>query len=163
MPACARAGNKSHKYVEEYEASDNELHRTKAGLMDVAEVAYATRNKRSVWTVSTSPFRDAHFATFPPRLVEPMVLAGCPPGGTVLDPFGGAGTVALVASRNRRQSVLIEAKEDYAQIAARRLTYEWSGPEGRRRRDMAKKQQTVAALPLFNNGDSHGEEETTAR
>jgi DNA modification methylase len=55
------------------------------------------RNKRSVWEVATQPFSEAHFATYPPALIEPCILAGCPKGGTVLDPFGGAGTTGLVA------------------------------------------------------------------
>ena len=79
------------------------------------------RNKRSVWTVPTKPFRDAHFATFPPDLIKPCVLAGCPEGGTVLDPFGGAGTTGLVAEQNNRDSILIELNPEYAQIARDRL------------------------------------------
>ena len=64
-------------------------------------VAYeGTRNKRSVWTVASQPFPDSHFATYPPDLIEPCILAGCPVGGTVLDPFGGAGTTGLVADRH---------------------------------------------------------------
>jgi hypothetical protein len=67
------------------------------------------RNKRSVWTVATKPFPEAHFATYPPELIEPCILAGCPPGGgTVLDPFGGAGTTGMVADRLQRNAVLIE-------------------------------------------------------
>lgn len=79
------------------------------------------RQKRSVWTVPPSPFKEAHFATFPPALVEPCVLAGCPEGGTVLDPFGGAGTTALVANRLRRDAILCELNPEYAAIATRRL------------------------------------------
>ena len=79
------------------------------------------RNKRSVWTVPTKPFRDAHFATFPPDLIKPCVLAGSPEGGTVLDPFGGAGTTGLVAEQNNRDSILIELNPEYAQIARDRL------------------------------------------
>ena len=79
------------------------------------------RNKRSVWTVPTKPFRDAHFATFPPDLIKPCVLAGCPEGGTVLDPFGGAGTTGLVAQQNNRDSILIELNPDYIEIAKERL------------------------------------------
>ena len=74
-------------------------------------------NKRSVWPVPTKPFKGAHFATFPPDLIEPCVLAGCPEGGTVLDPFGGAGTTGLVAEQNNRDSILIELNPEYAQIA----------------------------------------------
>tara|TARA_Y100001970_G_scaffold276669_1_gene379711 strand:- start:2059 stop:2976 length:918 start_codon:yes stop_codon:yes gene_type:complete len=79
------------------------------------------RNKRSVWTVTTKPFKGAHFATFPPDLIEPCVLAGCPEGGTVLDPFGGAGTTGLVAEQNNRDSILIELNPDYIEIAKERL------------------------------------------
>lgn len=80
-----------------------------------------TRNRRSVWTVATKPFKGAHFATFPPDLIEPCVLAGCPEGGTVLDPFGGAGTTGLVAARNSRNSILCELNPEYAAMAAERI------------------------------------------
>lgn len=80
------------------------------------------RNKRSVWTVATAPFKEAHFATFPPALIEPCILAGCPAGGTVLDPFGGAGTTGMVADRHHRDAILIELKPEYAAIARRRIT-----------------------------------------
>jgi DNA modification methylase len=80
-----------------------------------------TRNKRSVWTVPVKPFMDAHFATFPAALIEPCILAGCPTGGTVLDPFGGAGTTGLVADRLGRSAVLIELNPDYAALAERRI------------------------------------------
>ena len=79
------------------------------------------RNKRSVWTVPTKPFKCAHFATFPPDLIEPCVLAGGPEGGTVLDPFGGAGTTGLVAQQHNRDSILIELNPDYIEIAEKRL------------------------------------------
>ena len=78
-------------------------------------------NKRSVWTVTTKPFSGAHFATFPPDLIEPCIKAGCPKDGTVLDPFGGAGTTGMVADRLERNAVLIELNADYAQIARDRL------------------------------------------
>ena len=75
---------------------------------------YETRNRRSVWTVTTKPFKGAHFATFPPDLIEPCILAGCPRGGTVLDPFGGSGTTAGVAIKNGRSAVLCELNPEYA-------------------------------------------------
>lgn len=81
-----------------------------------------TRNKRSVWTVNTEGYREAHFATFPPALVEPCILAGCPKGGTVLDPFGGAGTTGMVADRLGRNSILIELNPEYAEMAERRIS-----------------------------------------
>lgn len=80
-----------------------------------------TRNKRSVWTISTQPFPEAHFATFPEALVEPCVLAGCPAGGTVLDPFAGAGTTGLVAVRLGRGFVGMELNPEYAAMARRRV------------------------------------------
>ena len=63
------------------------------------------RNKRSVWTVTTKPFAEAHFATFPTDLITPMMKAGCPPMGVVLDPFMGAGTTAFTAKHLGRQFV----------------------------------------------------------
>jgi DNA modification methylase len=79
------------------------------------------RNKRSVWTVATQPFKEAHFATFPPALIEPCILAGSPKGGMVLDPFGGAGTTGLVADRLQRDATLIELNPEYVEIAKRRI------------------------------------------
>jgi DNA modification methylase len=80
------------------------------------------RNKRTVWQIPTAPFPEAHFATFPPALIEPCILAGCPKDGTVLDPFGGAGTTGLVADRLGRNAILIELSHDYAAIAEKRIT-----------------------------------------
>lgn len=82
---------------------------------------HTTRNKRSVWEVATQPFNEAHFATFPPALIKPCVLAGCPEGGLVLDPFGGAGTTGLVADRLKRNAILIELNESYAEMARHRI------------------------------------------
>lgn len=115
------SGNKTHKGVTEYEASDSEEHRTKAGLLKISETPYALRNKRSVWTVATAPFSEAHFATFPPALIEPCILAGCPKGGTVLDPFFGAGTTGLVADRLGRDCIGIELNDAYVAMARKRL------------------------------------------
>ncbi len=74
-----------------------------------------------VWDIPTASFSGAHFATFPPALVAPCIMAGCPVGGTVLDPFGGAGTTGLVADKLKRNAVLIELSEDYADLARERL------------------------------------------
>lgn len=79
------------------------------------------RNKRSVWTVTTQPFPGAHFATFPPKLIEPCILAGSSVGGTVLDPFNGAGTTGLVALRHDRDYIGIELNPEYAQMARDRI------------------------------------------
>jgi hypothetical protein len=74
-----------------------------------------------VWQIATASFSGAHFATFPPALVVPCILGGCPRGGVVLDPFGGAGTTGLVADRLGRDAILIELNPDYAAMAAERL------------------------------------------
>jgi len=78
-------------------------------------------NPRSVWTVPVSRFAGAHFATYPPELIEPCILAGCPEGGTVLDPFAGSGTTAGVAIANNRRAVLIEANANYVDLINRRV------------------------------------------
>lgn len=78
-----------------------------------------------VWNIATRPFSEAHFATFPPELAARCILAGCPRDGVVLDPFGGAGTTALVAARFNRSAILIELNPDYADIAQNRLEKEW--------------------------------------
>lgn len=80
------------------------------------------RNKRDVWTVSTSSFKGAHFAVFPESLVEPCVLAGCPEGGVVLDPFMGSGTTGVVAQRLGRRFVGIDINLDYCRMAAERIS-----------------------------------------
>ncbi len=82
---------------------------------------YEMRNKRSVWTVPTKPFSEAHFAVFPPKLIEPCILAGCPVGGIVLDPFMGSGTTALVAFEHGRNYLGIELNPEYIKLANRRL------------------------------------------
>lgn len=79
------------------------------------------RNRRSVWSINTEPFSGAHFAVFPPALVEPCILAGSRRGDLVLDPFLGAGTVAAVCQQLQRRFVGIEIKPEYAKIAQDRL------------------------------------------
>lgn len=79
------------------------------------------RNKRSVWTIATAPFSEAHFAAFPPELPEICIKASTKPGDTVLDPFGGAGTSGLVADRLQRHAILIELNPEYAAMAERRI------------------------------------------
>lgn len=79
------------------------------------------RNRRSVWTVTTKPFKGAHFATFPPDLIAPCILAGCPEGGTVLDPFGGSGTTAGVALAYGRKAIMCELNPEYAYLMENRV------------------------------------------
>jgi DNA modification methylase len=79
------------------------------------------RNRRSVWTVTTQPFPGAHFAVFPEKLITPCILAGCPKGGTVLDPFGGSGTTGVVAAKHGRKSILIDLNPEYCDMARKRI------------------------------------------
>ena len=97
-----------------------EYHATGGGIGSEEKI-YNKKNKRSVWTITTKPYKEAHFATFPTDLIEPCVLAGCPEGGTVLDPFGGSGTTGLVASKHNRNAVLCELNEGYIDIAEKGL------------------------------------------
>jgi site-specific DNA-methyltransferase (adenine-specific) len=94
--------------------------RTATGFAD-HDVLVTTRNRRSVWTVTTKPYKGAHFATFPPDLIRPCILAGCQIGGTVLDPFGGSGTTAQVAIEEGREAILCELNADYIKLAHERL------------------------------------------
>ena len=84
---------------------------------------YETRNKRSVWNVATKPYKEAHFATFPPELIEPCILAGAPTGGMVLDPFGGSGTTGMVSEQLGRNATLIELNPEYIKIAENRISH----------------------------------------
>lgn len=81
-----------------------------------------SRNRRSVWTVTTKPYKGAHFATFPPQLIEPCILAGCPADGTVLDPFGGSGTTGQVAKSLWRNAILIELNPTYKGLIEKRIS-----------------------------------------
>lgn len=112
--AQRRSGNKERKYDDAVDRPDSHLGRS-------IPWEGATRNKRTVWTVATKPYAEAHFATFPPKLIEPCILAGCPAGGTVLDPFAGSGTTGVVALRAERSFVGIELNEEYVEMARRRI------------------------------------------
>lgn len=78
------------------------------------------RNKRSVWTIQSDPYPEAHFATYPPDLIKPCILAGCPEDGTVLDPFAGSGTTGAVAIALGRRAILIELNSDYVKLIHKR-------------------------------------------
>jgi len=94
-------------------------HRTAANLHNVG--ARETRNRRSVWTVATRPYKGAHFATFPTELIEPCILAGAPAGGIVLDPFFGSGTTGQVSQALGRQFIGLELNEAYKPLQDERL------------------------------------------
>lgn len=103
-----------------------------------------------VWTMATAAFREAHFATFPPELVERCLDAGCPPGGCVLDPFGGSGTTALVAIAKGRTCDLIELNPVYAAMAAKRIEGAWQGDVERTVAKLKAKPKPDAG-PLFES------------
>lgn len=100
------------------------VHREGRSAPQYADGVSDTRNRRSVWAIPTHPFPEAHYATFPPALVEPCLKAGCPVGGIVLDPFFGAGTTGLVARRLGRGFVGIELNPDNCRMAKRRIERE---------------------------------------
>ncbi len=90
------------------------------GKKDNWNLNAAGRNRRTVWTIATQPYKGSHFATFPEKLVRPCILAGCPIDGTVLDPFGGSGTVGKVAGDLGRQWILCELNPAYIDLAEKR-------------------------------------------
>lgn len=138
----AQPGNRSHKGTAAY-AGGAEEHRTKGGLVHYAEkmrklaepgsgvknntnmddalaIMPDRRNKRSVWTVGSKPYPGAHFATFPPALIEPCILAGSRPGDIVLDPFFGSGTTGEVAGSLGREWIGCEIGEQYEPLQQER-------------------------------------------
>ena len=122
---AVKAGKFLHSYgtaaKDRQDVSEVNDRRTRIGLANWNQAQPDTRNKRSVWDVATQPFSEAHFATFPPALIEPCILAGCPKDGTVLDCFSGAGTTALVADRLERHAIGIEINPEYAKMSCRRI------------------------------------------
>jgi DNA modification methylase len=92
------------------------------GLLKVSEVEWYLRNKRSVWTIATQPYSEAHFATFPEDLVKPCIMAGSKVGDTVLDPFAGSGTTLKVAIELGRHAIGIELNPSYCDLIERRCT-----------------------------------------
>jgi len=104
---------------DKYTLNPDLFYRTKSGN---AYELRDKRNKRDVWTISTTPFKGAHFATFPEELITPCILAGCPAGGVVLDMFFGSGTTGLVALKNFRNYIGIELNPEYVKMADGRLS-----------------------------------------
>lgn len=106
----------------------------------------------SVWPIAPHPFREAHFATFPPELAARCIKAGCPDGGMVLDPFGGSGTTAMVAAHLGRRATLIELNSDYARLARARIEAAFMNAEAGARhmaREMGRGTE-IQSLPLFS-------------
>jgi DNA modification methylase len=96
--------------------------RSDSGLHDSFRAIRDTRNARTVWTIATQPYKEAHFATFPEELPKRCILAGCPEGGTVLDPFAGSGTTIAVAIQLGRKGIGIELNPEYAALARKRIS-----------------------------------------
>lgn len=101
-----------------YGHNDDPCYRTKSGNVYIPS---GTRNKRDVWTVSTKPYAEEHFATFPEDLILPCILAGTQVGDTVLDPFSGAGTTGVVCNKHKRDYIGIELNPEYVEISNRRI------------------------------------------
>lgn len=97
----------------------NTIHKLRAE--GVQDGMYAVRHKRDVWTVSTKPYKGAHFATYPEELIEPAILAGCKKDGIVLDPFSGSGTTGVVALRNDRKYIGLELNKEYVDLSIKRI------------------------------------------
>lgn len=117
--ADAKLGNAPHSNTKKQDALGK---RTYTGFNDRWSLnPTLTRNKRTVWTVPTSPYKGAHFATFPTALIEPCIKAGSKQGDTVLDTFGGAGTTGLVADRLGRNAILCELNPEYVALAESRV------------------------------------------
>jgi DNA modification methylase len=110
-------------------AADPEgMARTRVGFAKIEDgKTYPTRNRRSVWTITTKPYSGAHFAVMPADLVEPCIKAGCPEGGTVLDPFAGSGTTLAVAAELGRNAIGCELNPEYIGLAERRIKESRSG------------------------------------
>ena len=113
---------KSHEYIFLLSKSDKYYYDAESIKEKSKSDSNASKNKRSVWSVNAKAFRGAHFAVFPTELINPCVLAGCPEGGTVLDPFAGAGTTGLVSVRNGRNFIGCELNPEYAKMAGERIS-----------------------------------------
>jgi site-specific DNA-methyltransferase (adenine-specific) len=109
------------KDAEGFDVIDEQMTDIQFKSDEIANVDEGKRKKRSVWNVSLRAFKGAHFATYPPELIEPCILAGCPEGGTVLDIFAGSGTTGGVAIKNQRNAVLIELNPEYAALIPKRI------------------------------------------
>ena len=122
---------RSHEYIFMFSKSRRYYYDSVAIAEDAVSTGVKTgsskkKNKRDVWFVSPAQFEGAHFATYPPKLIEPCVLAGCPQGGTILDPFCGSGTTGIVALNHGRNFIGLELNPDYAEMSRNRILSETS-------------------------------------
>lgn len=116
-PVGGATGRGKQKSAASYSVKGTQPQRDNSGGLGGDGVS---RNRRSVWTVTTKPYAGAHFATFPPDLIEPCVLAGAPPGGVVFDPFMGSGTTAAVAAKHGRLGMGCELNPEYVELIRQR-------------------------------------------
>ena len=112
--------------------SNGKYHNPGSGLVPHSGLtkSYERKNKRSVWSVTKKPYKGAHFATFPPDLIEPCILAGSEPGDIILDPFMGSGTTAMVAKQHDRYYMGCELHEDYGSLIKNRVPEEEPSQNG---------------------------------
>ena len=110
---------KAHEYI--FLLSKSPRYYFDSSAMQEASADGAGRNRRSVWTINTKSYKGAHFATFPPDLIEPCILAGAAEGDTILDPFGGSGTTAGVAAKHNRHAIMCELNPEYAALMQDRI------------------------------------------
>ena len=118
-----RARSTNSKYTQEIpgQGKVQGLNRPRDGGYYDDALMPTTRNKRDVWLINTVPYKGAHFAAFPPKLAETCILAGCPKGGIVLDPFFGSGTTGLAAKSLDRHYIGIELNAEYCALARARI------------------------------------------
>lgn len=117
----------SHEYIF-FLSKSSRYYYDADSIMEATVDGHGRKNKRSVWDVNLKPYKGAHFATFPVDLVIPCILAGCPIGGVVLDPFFGAGTTGLAAYQQGRSYIGIELNPEYADTASRRIEGKINAP-----------------------------------
>jgi DNA modification methylase len=115
---------KARQKKDDYNTQMGNRGRVRSVINPINDKAYPQRNVRSVWTVPTQPFPGAHFAVFPPKLIEPCIKAGSSEGDAVLDPFCGSGTTGVVALRLDRRFVGIEINPEYCELAWQRITFD---------------------------------------
>ena len=121
VPNVKRIGNKERKPASARGVPVNTDGSTNGAVAGSIPWEGSTRNWRDVWSLGPEPFKEAHFATFPTEIPRRAIVAGCPLGGIVLDPFLGSGTTALVADRLQRDCIGIELNPQYADMAERRI------------------------------------------
>lgn len=110
----------SHEYLFMF-SKEERYHFDQEAIREPRKDGAGYKNRRTVWSINTEPYAEAHFAVFPTELVRPCILAGSRPGDTVLDPFFGSGTVGLIAMETMRRCIGIELNEDYVEMARRRI------------------------------------------